>query len=159
MEQNRANPPSPSLQRSRRGWRRWTNWRGGCDRSNLEELIAGMQKHTLWGGPRGRGLRPWADDQERLAAIGHGDFLINGFRNRDLQPILYGDQTEATSERWKRSARISRKLRMLRAHGIVRKVPRTHRYHVTDTGRAILVAVLTAARTSVHQINQLAKAA
>jgi len=41
----------------------------------------------------------------------------------------------------------------------VQKVPRTHRYKVTDTGRAILVAVLTTAQTSVDQLNQLSKAA
>jgi len=47
----------------------------------------------------------------------------------------------------------------LRAHGLIQKVPRTHRYQVTDTGRTILVAVLTTARTSVNQLNQLPKAA
>ena len=54
---------------------------------------------------------------------------------------------------------VSRKPRLLRAHGLIQKAPRTHRYHVTDTGRAILVAVLTAARASVNQLNQLPKAA
>jgi hypothetical protein len=35
----------------------------------------------------------------------------------------------------------------------------THRYHVTEAGRVILLAVLTSARTSVHQLNQIAKVA
>jgi hypothetical protein len=48
---------------------------------------------------------------------------------------------------------------MLRAHGIVKKIPRTHRYQVTAAGRTILLAVLTTARTSLNQINQLPKAA
>jgi hypothetical protein len=39
--------------------------------------------------------------------------------------------------------------------GPIQKVPRPHRYHVTDSGRSILVAVLTTAPTSVHQLNQL----
>jgi hypothetical protein len=34
-----------------------------------------------------------------------------------------------------------------------------NRYHVTEAGRAILIAVLTSARTSVHQLNQLTMAA
>ncbi|MGO9256887.1 MAG: hypothetical protein ACLQU1_11365 [Bryobacteraceae bacterium] len=38
------------------------------------------------------------------------------------------------------------------------EVPRTHRYHVTGTARAIRVAVLAAARASVNQVNQLPKA-
>lgn len=125
------------------------------DSRSVEELTAAIQKHTTWGGRRVRGLQPWAEDKELLVAINHGEFVINGFRNRDLQKLLYGAETESPVERRRRSAAISRRLRMLRAHGIIQKVPRTHRYQVTDTGRAILVAVLTAARTSVQQLNQL----
>jgi hypothetical protein len=43
---------------------------------------------------------------------------------------------------------------MLRAHGLIQKVSHTHRHHVTGAGRAILIAVLTTARTSVHQPNR-----
>ena len=122
-------------------------------------MTAGIQKHTHWGGRRIRGLRPWADDKELLAAINHGDFLINGFRNRDLQALLHTTPAESPREGRRRSSAISRKLRMLRAHGLIQKVPRTHRYHVSNAGRAILLAVLTSARTSVHQLNQLQQAA
>jgi hypothetical protein len=106
-----------------------------------------------------RGLRPWADDKELLSAINHGEFLINGLRNRDLQALLYNASAESTAERRRRSAAISRKLRLLRAHGLIQKVPRTHRYNVSSAGRAILLAVLTTARTSVHQLNQIQQAA
>ncbi|HYL76335.1 MAG TPA: hypothetical protein VEU96_19140, partial [Bryobacteraceae bacterium] len=129
------------------------------DSRSLRELTADLQKHTTWGGRRVRGLRPWAEDQPLLAAINHGEFLLNGFRNRDLQHLLYDAPTELPKERRRRSSATSRKLRMLRAHGIIRKVPRTHRYHVTEAGRVILVAILTAARTSVKQLNQLGNAA
>lgn len=91
-----------------------------------------------------------------MTAINHGEFLINGFRNRDLQALLYQTQATAPEERRRRSAAISRKLRLLRAHGLIQKVPRTHRYHVTDAGRNILIAVLTTSRTSVNQLNELA---
>jgi hypothetical protein len=129
------------------------------DSRSVEELTADIQKPTHWGGRRVRGLRPWADDKKLFAAINQGDFLINGFRNRDLQKPLYTTEAESQVDRRRRSSAISRKLRMLRAHGLIQKVSRTHRYHVTETGRAILVAVLTAARTSVNQLNQLSKAA
>ena len=46
-----------------------------------------------------------------------------------------------------------------RAHGLAQKVPKTHRYHVTEAGRAIIIAVLTSARTSLRQLNQLLEAA
>jgi len=48
-----------------------------------------------------------------------------------------------------RSAAISRKLRILRAHGLIQKVPKTHRYQVTSNGRLAITAVLTMDRTSI----------
>jgi hypothetical protein len=122
------------------------------DSRTEEELTAGIQKRTGWGGRKVRGLRPWAEDRELLTAVNHGEFTINGFRNRNLQALLYENETGSLAER-RRSAAVSRKLRMLRAHGIVQKIPRTHRYQITDAGRAILLAVLTIARTSIHQLN------
>ena len=80
--------------------------------------------------------------------------------NRDLQKPIYTTEAESQVDRRRRSSAISRKLRMLRHMDSSRGGgPHTHRYHVTETGRAILVAVLTAARTSVNQLNQLLKAA
>ena len=34
--------------------------------------------------------------------------------------------------------------RMLRAHGVIRKVPSTHRYQVTERGRELIVGLTTA---------------
>jgi hypothetical protein len=125
------------------------------DSRSVGELTASIQCYTTWKGRRVRALRPWADDHDLLRAINHGDFLINGFRNRDLQRLLYAQPTESHPERLRRSAAVSRKLRLLRAHGLIGKVSGTHRYHVTDAGRAILVAILTTAYTTVQQLNLL----
>jgi hypothetical protein len=125
------------------------------DSRRVEELTKSVQQPTQWKNRRVRALRPWGDDKELLTAINHRDFLLNGFRNRDLQALLYSAAAETTVERRRRSAAISRKLRMLRAHGVIQKVSRSHRYHVSPAGRAIIVAVITTARTSVNQLNQL----
>ena len=129
------------------------------DSRSVQELTEAVQRPTQWKGRRVRALRPWGDDRELLTAIHHGEFLINGFRNRDLQTLLYTAAPGSPEERRKRSAAISRKLRMLRAHGLIRKVPRTHRYQVPNSARAVIVAVLTTARVSVQQINQLSQVA
>ncbi len=129
------------------------------DTARVEELTADIQKHTIWQGRRVRALRPWGEDYTLCQAILHGAFLINGFRNRDLQGLLYDQEAASPQEQRSRSAAISRKLRMLRAHGLIQKVPRSHRYHVTARGQSILIAVLTTARTSVQQLNQLPQAA
>ena len=118
------------------------------DSRSVEELTAQIQTHNHWDGRRVRGLRPWGEDKELLSAVNHGEFLINGLRNRDLQKLLYSAEPESPKERRRRSAAVSRKLRLLRAHGLIHKVYRTHRYNVAAAGRAILVAVLTTARTT-----------
>jgi hypothetical protein len=129
------------------------------DSRRVEELTAEIQKPTRWKGRRVRALRPWGDDQPLLAAINHGDFLIPGLRNRDLQKLLYNTEAESPTERRRRSAAVSRKLRLLRAHGVIQKVGRTHTYQIQESARATLVAILITARTSVRQLNQLGKAA
>lgn len=129
------------------------------DSRSVEELTADIQKSACIGGRKVRGLRPWGEDKDLLAAINHGDFLLNGFRNRDLQNLLFDTEAKTTAERKRRSAAISRKLRMLRAHGLIQKVTGTHRYHVSKSGRVILLAILTVAKTSLNQLNRLAAAA
>lgn len=129
------------------------------DSQRLEELIAKIQQTVKWQGRRVRALRPLGDDRPLLEAINHGDFLLNGFRNRDLQAILYETKAASGEQQRRRSAAISRRLRMLRAHGLIRKVPHTHRYHVNPNARTMLVAILTAARTTLNQVNQLRSAA
>ena len=85
-----------------------------------------------------------------------GEFAINGFRNRDLRPILYGSTTVPKDEEKRRSASVSRQLRMLRAHGLIKKVPKSHRYQLTDKGRGVITGILAAREASVGQLTRLA---
>ncbi len=130
------------------------------DTQSVEQLTRQIQKPVLLKGGRVRGLCPWGEDRELLEAIHHGEFLINGFRNRDLQKLLYGEQPAGSDrEGRRRSAKVSRILRMLKMHGLIHKVGNTHRYHVTAFGRTVVPAVLTTARTTLHQLNRLQEAA
>jgi hypothetical protein len=123
--------------------------------SRVEELTEAIQRRRKWEGGEVRALRPWAEDKELLRAVGRGEFQIQGLRNRDLQALLYHAPAVTVIEQRRRSAAVSRKLRMLRAHGIIKKITGTHRYVVTKAGLEIIVAVLTTARTSVNQLNRL----
>ncbi len=98
-------------------------------------------------GQRARALSPFdADDMKLLEAVGRGQFAINGLRNRDIRELLAGkdDPKDAVGTR-RRSGQITRKLGLLRAHGVIRKVPRTHRYLLTSKGTT-LVTLLAAAK-------------
>jgi hypothetical protein len=126
------------------------------DDSTLEELIARLQKHTVWRGHRLRALRPFADDTPLLAAVTRSEFVISGFRNRDLQAIFFTSPAKTPREARRRSAWITRKLRLLRAHGLITKIPGTHRYLLTPSARKVTAAVLTALRCTVRQLTPLA---
>lgn len=126
--------------------------------TTLEELIAGMQRPVTRQQKRYRALQPFSEpDVQLLEAIGRGDFLLNGLRNRDLQELLYAQPATGKQEARQRSAAISRKLRLLRVHGLIRKIGKTHRYQVTDLGRKILPAIMAARKTTLKYLN--AKAA
>lgn len=125
------------------------------DSRTVEELTACIQQPTQWKQRRVRALRPWGQDYDLLQAISRGDFLIQGLRNRDLQPILYHHPATSSIEARRRSAAISRKLRMLRAHSLIQKVAKTHRYQITSAGRTVLMTILTSAKTSLYELNRL----
>ena len=84
-----------------------------------------------------------------------GDYLLQGFRNHDLRVALYG-RTDQAAEQRRQAAAVTRQLALLRAHGVIVKVPHTHRYHLSAAGRRI-VTCLQAAHTS--DVNRLAASA
>jgi hypothetical protein len=128
------------------------------DGATLEERLQPVTAPTTWKGKRVRALQPFAAaDMALLEAVSRGEFTINGLRNRALRPLLYGEESEVAPEEIRRRAgRVTRQLRLLRAHGLLQKVPHTHRYQVTAQGREIITALLTARHTPIAQ---LAKAA
>jgi hypothetical protein len=94
---------------------------------------------------RVRALNPLAAaDSALLEAVSRPEFLINGLRNRDLRRLLFATEPASPEEARRRSAAVSRKLRLLRAHGLLHKVPKTHRYMVSASGRQVITALLAA---------------
>jgi hypothetical protein len=127
------------------------------DGTRLEELTRSVERHKTWKGKRVRALHPFQDpDTALLAAVGRGEFILNGFRNKDLQHLFFGCTSDSQAERRRRSAWVSRQLRLLRAHGIIRKVAHESRYHVTKFGRQLIAAVLAARKTTVSQLSKVA---
>lgn len=109
--------------------------------------------------------RPVVDDRRRfravrlgdpadlalLEAISRGEFVIAGFRNRDLRSLLYPQPTTPVDVR-RLSGRVSRLLRLLRAHRLIRKIPKTHRYQITERGRLLTAAVRATRDASIKQL-------
>lgn len=81
-----------------------------------------------------RALRPISpEDASLFHVIMHGEFSIQGFRNRDLRQAL-GQEID--------SARISRLLALLRAHKLIFKVFKTNYYRITRKGHQVMATAL-----------------
>lgn len=107
-------------------------------------------------GQRYRALNPWSQaDGKLLEVVNRGEFAINGFRNRDLRERLFSTKASAPEQK-RRAASITRKLRLLRAHGLIRKVSGTHRYLVSEKARLMITALLSARQADVQQLSAFA---
>jgi hypothetical protein len=58
--------------------------------------------------------------------------------------VLYAKPARTQEEERRRSGRVTRLIRLLRGHGILHKVAKTHRYQVSPEGRKALTALLAA---------------
>lgn len=122
----------------------------------LRELIDPLCRRVLFKGKKIRAFRPLdPDDQRLLKTIACGDYALNGFRNRDLRAKLY-PETKDQTEKQRASGRVTRMLQLLRAHALIKKVPHTHRYQITEKGREIVAALSTIRQAPVEAIVKLA---
>lgn len=119
----------------------------------LGKLTESLSRRVTWGQQRVRGLNLLGEEDSKLLhVVGRGEFLLNGFRNRDLQAALFSRGTDDPAEKRRRSGQVTRRMRMLRAHGLIQKLPKTHRYVVSAYGRQVIAALMAAAQADVDQL-------
>ena len=70
----------------------------------------------------------------------------------ELAEALFGEAPDDGVEKKKRSAKVSRLIRLLRGHGILKKVPKSHRYQVCQKSRDALTALLVARKANVETL-------
>jgi hypothetical protein len=122
----------------------------------LFEWVSAVCKPVVHDGRRARALNPWSpQDSGLLQAVNRGEFKINGFRNRDLRALLFPTKADAQQHK-RRSGLVTRKLALLRAHGLIKKLSGTHRYVLTDKGSTTITALLAARQANINQLTQIA---
>ena len=74
------------------------------------------------------------DDQDRevLESIGQGEFCISGMQNKTLRKLLPGRSTQ----------QVSRVIKRLRTHGLVKKTASSYKYYLTPLGREVVASGL-----------------
>ena len=70
-------------------------------------------------------------DEQILQLISKGEFLINGFRNKDLRTTLK-----------KSTAQVSRLIKRLRVKGIIKRARKSYKYYLTTLGRKVIITAL-----------------
>jgi hypothetical protein len=122
----------------------------------LGTAVAGLCRRVRWKKQTFRALNPLAaSDAALLVAINNAKFTIGGLTNADLREMLY-DQAKDPRVRRRQAARITRLIRLLRAHKLLVKVPNVHRYHVPPKARRLLTALQAARQADVEKLTQLA---
>jgi hypothetical protein len=71
-----------------------------------------------------------AEDQDLMEALVRGEYCIRGVSNKAIRK-RFPD---------KNSAQVSRILKRLRLHGVIKKVGRTYHYYLTQLGRTVAIA-------------------
>lgn len=105
--------------------------------------------------PTGRKFRPLdctGKDRALLQAIADPKYTVSSLTNKDLQQQLGGMPWAKGMTGKPLSARISRHLRLLRDHGLLRKVPKQRKYLLTDKGRKITTALNVIFAASTEQL-------
>jgi hypothetical protein len=124
----------------------------------LRELASDACNKVVKDGKRYRGLNPWQDEDYRLLMfLGKGENAINGFRNHDLRKWLYPKSEQADKAGQKKySGRTTRRIKLLRVHGLIRKVPKANRYVLTEKGQKFSCAMLTASALDIKTLTEMA---
>ena len=122
----------------------------------VKDVVEPVCRPVRWKQRRIRALHPWsAEDHALLEVVSRGKFVLTGFRNRDLLNRLFPGRHDFETQR-RLSARITRSLRMLRAHGLLRKVQGTYRYILSPKGREITTAILQTYHIPVAKLTEMA---
>src|ERR1035437_5217373 len=123
------------------------------DSTRLQEILGPVEKRKQWKGRSTRALHPFSpQDGPLLEIVSRGEFMIRGLSNKDLRERLYPAAKLTAAEGKRRSAAISRKLRLLRAHSVIHKISGRNLYQVSDLGRVTLTAFLIARAASTNQL-------
>ena len=103
-----------------------------------------------------RALDPTGKDRDLLQSLADPKFRIAGLTNKMLRESLSDTNFGSGRTQKQLSAKISRHLRLLRAHGIIRKLPKQNRYQMTLKGVKLANILNAFLAASTEQLLEMA---
>jgi hypothetical protein len=124
----------------------------------LKEVVSPACNKIKKKGKTYRGLNPWQEeDYKLLTFLAKGEHAIGGFRNRDLRKWLYPESDKLEKEEQKRySGRTTRRIKLLRVHGLIKKVAKENRYMLTAKGQKFACALMSASAVDIKGLTNIA---
>ena len=121
----------------------------------VRELLDKVVKPRTKEGRRVRALDPAGKDRALLQALGEPELCVSGLCNKTLREKLRGEPGYGMTEK-QLSAKISLQLRLLRDHGLIRKLGRQKKYALTKSGHELTAALGAMLAASTKQLMQIA---
>jgi hypothetical protein len=126
------------------------------DDTPMRDLLGDITCSFSQRGRRTRALDVTGKDRELLLALTDPRYTVCGLTNRRLQEALGKAKWATGRTQTQLSARISRHLRLLRDHGILRKQPNQRIYLLTEKGRTVTTALAAILAASTQQLMEKA---
>ena len=125
------------------------------DDTTVAEIISQVSKPVKSEGKRYRALDVTGKDLELLRAIADPKYNVDPITNKHLQAALKDTVWANKLEGKKLAARISRQLRLFREQGLIRKLPKQHKYTLTAKGRLLTTALNQFLGAKLSDLSQL----
>ena len=126
------------------------------EKTPIRNFMDELTVHITKNGRRFRGLDLVGKDRELLLALSDPAYMISGLTNKMLRERLSDTPFGSGRTDKQLSAKISRQLRLLRSHGIIRKLPRQNRYQVTVKGMRLANALNALLAASIENLLKIA---
>ena len=123
---------------------------------SVGELLSKVTGPITSNGKRYRGLDVAGKDLALLKAVADPKFVVDAITNKYLQEELSGSAWGGGLTGRSLSARISRNLRLLREHGIIKKLPNQNKYMLTAKGRLLTAALNQFLGANLSDLSKLA---
>lgn len=126
------------------------------EKDPIRDLFNELTQHIIKNKRRFRGLDPVGKDRDLLLALGDHGFMITGLTNKMLREQLRETSFGRGRTEKQLSAKVSRHLRLLRVHGIIKKLPSQNRYQVTLKGKRLINALSALLAASTENLLKIA---